>query len=83
MTTRKKLTERFKSFPSDFTFDELVRVFASVGFIMDNKGTTSGSRVRFRKGFFVYCLHRPHPGNIVKRGVLKDVYTYLNNLKLL
>ena len=80
MTTIKKLKERFKTLPSDFTFDELVRVFASAGFILDNKGATSGSRVRFRRGNNVYCLHRPHPGIIVKRGVLKDVYAYLNNL---
>ena len=47
MSTKDKLTKRFKSLPSDFTFDELVRVFASVGFTLDNKGNTSGSRVRF------------------------------------
>ena len=83
MSTKDKLTKRFKSLPSDFTFDELIRVFASVGFTLDNKGNTSGSRVRFRREGNIYCLHRPHPGNIVKRGVLKDVYVYLDNLKLL
>ena len=83
MSTKDKLTERFKRLPSDFTFDELVSVFASVGFTLDNKGNTSGSRVRFRKGGHVYCLHRPHPGNAVKRGVLKDIYVYLTKINVL
>ncbi|MBR6002512.1 MAG: type II toxin-antitoxin system HicA family toxin [Bacteroidales bacterium] len=83
MSKKDKLKERFKKLPNDFSFDELVRLFASVGFMLDNKGSTSGSRARFRNGDNVYCLHRPHPENIVKRGVLKNIYDYLKSQKLL
>ena len=32
MSTKEKLLERFKSLPSDFTFDETVRLFAIFGY---------------------------------------------------
>ena len=50
MSTKEKLIERFKRLPKDFTFDELTRLFGYLGFKLDNKGATSGSRVRFRRG---------------------------------
>jgi len=50
MSTKEKLIERFKRCPNDFTFEELARVFSSFGFTLNNKGATSGSRVRFEKG---------------------------------
>ena len=48
MGTREKLIERFKTIPSDFTFDELERLLAIFGFEHSNKGKTSGSRVVFK-----------------------------------
>lgn len=83
MSTKDKLIERFKSLPRDFTFDELVRVFSLLGFSINNKGNTSGSRVCFDKGEQSYMTHRPHPGNIVKRGSLKCAVMYLKRLKLI
>ena len=83
MSTKEKLIERFKRIPSDFTFDELLRLFMVLGFTLNNKGATSGSRVRFEKGKDVYNLHRPHPGNIVSKIALRDVFFFLNNLNLL
>jgi len=83
MSTKEKLIERFKRCPNDFTFEELARVFSSFGFTLNNKGATSGSRVRFEKGDDYYNLHKPHPGSIVKQGVLKDALDYLKLLKLI
>ena len=77
MSTKEKLIERFKKVPDDFTFDELVRVFSIFGFMIDNKGHTSGSRVRFIRQDMFYACHRPHPGNIVKKAVIRDALTYL------
>ena len=77
MSTKDKLTERFRSLPSDFTYDELIRLFSQLGFRCDNKGATSGSRVRFSKGRYKYTLHRPHPDNVVRKGVLKDIAMFL------
>jgi hypothetical protein len=83
MSTKEKLKERFKTLPSDFTFDELVRLFNILGFTVNNKGVTSGSRVRLEKGTDYYNLHKPHPGNVIKKTALKDIYQYLKDLKLI
>ena len=82
MSTKEKLIDRLMSLPVDFTFDEVVRLFSLCGFEMSNKGHSSGSRVAFVRGDEVFSMHKPHPGNIVKRGTLKFVKDYLeeNNL---
>jgi hypothetical protein len=79
MSTKDKLVERFKSQPSDFTFEELVRLFRIFGFTIDNKGKTSGSRITFLKGDKVFDMHKPHPSNIVKEYVMKNVLKFLAN----
>ena len=33
----------------------------ALGFVMSNKGKTSGSRVKFMKGDIPVILHKPHP----------------------
>jgi hypothetical protein len=32
---------------------------------------------RFKRQDMFYTCHRPHPGNIVKKAVIRDVLTYL------
>ncbi|MBR1487596.1 MAG: type II toxin-antitoxin system HicA family toxin [Bacteroidales bacterium] len=83
MSTKEKLIERFKRLPKDFTFDELTRLFGYLGFKLDNKGATSGSRVRFRRGEESLTLHKPHPSNIMKEKSLLDIYIYLTMKGLL
>lgn len=83
MSKKDKLTERFKLLPKDFTFEELVAVFNVAGFVLNNKGNTSGSRVRLEKGDYYFNFHRPHPSNIIKQGVLKKALAYLEDLKLI
>ena len=79
MTVKQKLIERFKSLPKDFTFDELSKLLKGLGYEVSNKGKTSGSRVRFInvESKSIIDLHKPHPGNIVKLGALKDIYNKL------
>lgn len=83
MSTKGKLIDRFGRLPNDFTYEELVRLFSYFGFEVDNKGKSSGSRVAFVKGNEVFTMHRPHPGNIVKRGTLKGIKDYLEEKGLL
>ena len=79
MTAKEKLIERFKLLPKNFTFDELSRLLKGFGYEISNKGKTSGSRVRFIniESKSIIDLHKPHPGNVVKLGALKDVYEKL------
>jgi hypothetical protein len=76
MSTRDKLIARFLTLPSDFTFDELTRLFSVFGFEINTKGKTSGSRFLFVKGNLSYGIHKPHPSGIVKGYVMKQVLTF-------
>ena len=79
MNKKDKLLKRFYSLPKDFTFDEMVNVFSYYGFHQENKGTTSGSRVIFvnDKDGNSYIMHKPHPSNIIKGYVMRQVFTFL------
>ncbi len=80
MSTKEKLIERFKNLPSDFTFDELTRLLGLLGYTMNTKGKTSGSRLSFKdhEGNTI-MIHRPHPGNIVRAYAMKQILDELIN----
>jgi len=79
MNRRNKLLQRFRALPRDFTFEEMVAVFKGCGFTLNNKGATSGSRIEFinDNDGYSYIMHKPHPTNIIKGYVMRQVYTYL------
>ena len=79
MSTKDKLIERFKSLPSNFTFDELKVVMSRCGFIMQNQGATSGSRIAFTNGVLAIKMHKPHPSKIVGRKTLKSIKDFLTD----
>lgn len=84
MSSKDKLIERFRRFPTDFTFDELQRLLEGFGYVKCEKGHTSGSRVIFKsKTGRPIMLHKPHPGNIVKSYALKQVYDELKEMELI
>jgi len=66
MTTLKKLIDRFRKKPKDFSYDELKRL---LGFLGYNEKQGAGSRVVFinEKTNHKIKLYKPHPGNILKR----------------
>jgi len=68
MSKKDKQIARLLSKPKDFTFSELSGLLKSLGYIVDNKGRTSGSRVAFfnPKSGSVIRLDKPHPGNELK-----------------
>ena len=74
MSKKDKLIARFKSMPSDFHYEELVRLLRYFGFTEVKKGKTSGSRVKFMNdgGVPIY-MHKPHPSGIMKKYQLKNV----------
>ncbi len=78
MSNKDKLIKRFLSFPSDFHFDELIKLLRIFGFHEVRTGRTSGSRVKFvnQEGLRIN-LHRPHPGGILKIYQMKQVKEFL------
>ena len=69
MTKREKLKERFRSQPKDFTYSEFKTLLGSSGYEEIRLGRTSGSRISFchSSSKHIIRLHRPHPGNILKK----------------
>ncbi len=80
MSRKSKLIDRFQSQPKDFTWDELVRLLGYLGYGEVKAGKTSGSRHKYEDetGLPIY-LHKPHPGNIVKGYVMKNLAEILQN----
>jgi hypothetical protein len=72
MSKREKLIARFLNMPSDFHYDEMVKLLGYFDFEEVKKGKTSGSRVKFMnpKGVPI-MLHKPHPSGIMKLYQLK------------
>lgn len=80
MGTKEKLIAPILNIASDFTWEEMRRLLVALGYVPGNKGKTSGSRVIFKgDGLKPIMLHKPHPGNIIKGYVMKQVYDYLKN----
>lgn len=74
MTKREKLIARFLTMPSDFHYNEMVKLLGYFEFGEISKGKTSGSRVKFvnPQGLPI-MLHKPHPSGIMKLYQLKQV----------
>ncbi len=84
MTKKDKLLDRFLSIPADFTWDELIRVLAIFGFEEIGKGKTGGSRRKFKnKNAVIFSCHKPHPGNIVKKYLIRQLKEELKQKSLL
>ena len=74
MSKKEKLIDRFLSMPSDFHYDEMVKLLGYFGFNEVKKGKTSGSRVKFENAEGVpIMLHKPHPSGIMKKYQMKQV----------
>lgn len=82
MGTKEKLIQRFKSKPKDFSFAELQRLLVAFGY-QELQG--AGSRVVFVNNALDHKikLHKPHPGNILKRYQIDLIQQELEKMELL
>ena len=64
MSRTEKLILRLLSQPKEFTYSEMRTILNSFGYL-EEQG--AGSRVCFRSQTHRIKLHKPHPGNILKR----------------
>lgn len=80
MSKTEKLLQRLLSVPRDFTWEELTKILGVFGYSELKKGKTGGSRRKFAdEKQNVIILHKPHPGNIVKEYVIRQVITQLKD----
>ena len=78
MGTKEKLVDRLKQKPVDFTFEEAKRLLCLFGYVLSNKGRTSGSRVIFYKeGSPPIMLHKPHPAKVLRHYAVKQLVEVL------
>lgn len=81
MTKKDKLIKKFMERPprKDLTYQELETVLLDMDY---NKIEGSGSRVKFYRndGLFPISIHKPHPGNILKIYVVKEIQKILEKL---
>ena len=82
MSRFEKAKERLRSRPKDYTYTEARVLLSQIGFTEYMKGKTSGSRIKFyrEKDQKIILLHKPHPGDIMKPGAVKDLSEFLLNL---
>ena len=82
MTKINKLIQQFRNKPRDFSYNELQRMLVHFGYEQVEAG---GSRVIFinRANGHKMKLHKPHPGNILKRYQIDYVITELETKRLL
>lgn len=85
MSSHEKLLERFLKLPKDFTWDELKRLLGKYGYYQNNRGKTSGARVRFEKEDSDICfdLHKPHPRNTLKPYQILDTLEFLKRIEVI
>lgn len=74
----EKLVLRLLTLPKDFTWEELTKLLAHFVYNELKKGKTGGSRRKFANDKMnIISLHKPHPGNIVKKYALEIVIAHL------
>ena len=74
MSKLDKLVARFKTRPSDFTWNELVRLLNGLGYEQSPTGKTSRARRSFCHLWArPVMVRKPHPGSIVKKCQCDDL----------
>lgn len=82
MSKSEKQKCRINSCPKDYTYSEAKTLLGSLGYKEYSKGKTSGSRVKFYRECDkdLILLHKPHPGDIMSQGAVKDLREHLKNI---
>ncbi|MDJ0583151.1 type II toxin-antitoxin system HicA family toxin [Crocosphaera sp.] len=84
MTRKEKLIKRLLTRPKDFTWNEMRKLLAALGFEEVKTGKTSGSRRRFiNSSGIIISLHKPHPNNTLKMYQIEQLIAILNQEGLL
>lgn len=80
MSKKEKLLNKFLELPlrSDLTYLQLEALLLKLGY---KKIEGDGSRVKFLKGDKPIMIHKPHPENILKKYVIKQLQEILGEYK--
>ncbi|MBQ9618396.1 MAG: type II toxin-antitoxin system HicA family toxin [Oscillibacter sp.] len=78
-SNQRKLLQRLFTVPADFKFSELRTLLNGFGYVESNGSASSGSRVYFLHPDTkdILLLHKPHPGDEMKKAAVKSVCRFL------
>lgn len=82
MSKLDKAKKRISSCPKDYTYSEARNLMQQLGFEEFSKGKTSGSRMKFYRASDgrIFLLHKPHPGDVMSPGAIRDFADFLEEL---
>ena len=82
MSQLEKAISRLLTCPKDYTYSEAKFILEKLGFKEDNKGKTSGSRVKYQRDSDnkIIMLHKPHPNPEMKQYVVKNLIEFLKGI---
>jgi hypothetical protein len=85
MSKEEKLVKRLLAKPNDFTYNELRSLLTHLGYVESQSGKTSGSRVAFinENDKHIIRLHKPHPGNELKKYQIEQLIEELKARSLI
>lgn len=85
MSKLKKIIEKLLSAKSPFTFQELEYLLGKLGYVSKKSGKTAGSRRAYihPNTKHIIRIHKPHPGNELKKYVKSFIIVELQKQKLL
>lgn len=85
MSKLNKLIEKLLNPSKTITFQELEYLLKNFGYVEKKKGKTSGSRVAYLNLEYKHIIriHKPHPGNELKKYVKNYIISELQNKKLI
>lgn len=80
MSKIDKLIAKLLTVPKDLTWEELVKILNHKGYFEKlTKGKTGGSRRKFIDSHNdIINLHKPHPKNVVKQYVIRQLLDKLD-----
>jgi len=79
MGTKEKLQKKLLSKPKDFKWSDLTTLLTHYGY-REIKGSGSKRKFYLETPRSIISLHKPHPGEIVKGYVIKEVIIALKNI---
>lgn len=82
MSKLDKAKARIKTKPKDYTYTEAKALLSQLNFEEYTKGKTSGSRIKFyrKEDKKIILLHKPHPGDVMKIGAVRELMDFLDDL---
>ncbi len=85
MSKLQKTLEKLKNLKQTFTFNELEYLLGKLGYSEKKTGKTSGSRKAYVNSSTLHIIriHKPHPGNELKKYVRTYLISELKNQNLI